>query len=126
MVNVEWELIHRYWGTIGILTWMIFSCACQQLPSSGDQQYLQETGKVVAIYETGEKDIVFQLDHTDIRFVIPAALDKGLNLALLRASLLNQEVTVSYPKYWTQEDPRNDDRKIVRLEYGGEKVYSGE
>lgn len=93
------------------------------IPAS-EKDCLIETGVVVAIYEAGEKDVVFQLADTDQRFYINRGLERGLVLDVLKATLMNQEVTVKYPDYWTPLDPRNDSRHLSQLEYRGAVIFS--
>lgn len=108
---------------IGVILLIGLFLILRPVPSATDGEQLTETGTVVAIYEAGEKDIVFQVSDTDQRFYINRGLEKGLNIPLLRVTLLNQPVTFSYPSYWTPLDPRNDDRHVNRIEFAGELIY---
>ena len=108
----------------GLLFLVLVAMILRPVPIPAEEDLLVETGTVVAIYEAGTKDVVFQLAHTDVRYYINRGLEKGLNLSLLKATLMDQEITIKYPSYWTPLDPRNDDRHVTKLEYAGEVIFS--
>ncbi|MEM7373934.1 MAG: hypothetical protein AAF587_35260 [Bacteroidota bacterium] len=109
---------------LGILAVITMALILRPVPIPTEAECLIETGKVVAIYEAGEKDVVFQLADTDQRFYINRGLERGLVLEVLQATLMDQEVTIKYPDYWTPLDPRNDSRHLSQLEYKGAVIFS--
>jgi hypothetical protein len=94
------------------------------VPIPEEKDCLITTGTVVDIYEAGVKDIVFRLKDQGRSFYVNRGLERGLNLRKLRAQLINQKITIKYPKYWTPLDPGNSIRHVSKIEFDGETVFT--
>lgn len=89
-----------------------------------EKDCLRVSGTVRAIYEAGVKDVVFKLKGVDRAFYINRGLERGLDVKKLKADLMNKEVVMLYPKYWTPLDPFNSVRHISKLEWNGQTVFT--
>lgn len=94
------------------------------VPIPNEQDCLSSTGRVVHIYEGGTKDIVFVLQGIDERFYINRGLERGLDLLQLSAEVMNKEVVIMYPDYWTPLDPGNSVRHISKIECDGRTIFT--
>ena len=115
----------RYWIPLTALAFLglaILIVRPVPIPKEEDCQSLK--GTVTGIYEAGVKDVVFKLQGEDKEFYINRGLETGLELEKLRADLINKEIRILYPKYWTPLDPLNSFRHISKLEYQGKIIYS--
>ena len=81
-------------------------------------------GTVVEIFEGAEYDIVFTFKEETTHFYINRGLERGLNLNTLRNDLVNNKITVKYPRYWTPLDPSNSTRHLSKLEFDGITIFS--
>jgi hypothetical protein len=94
------------------------------VPIPDEKDCVSITGTVIGIYEGGVKDVVFKLQGHNQTFYINRGLEAGLNLNELRSTLMNQEIVIKYPDYWTPLDPGNSVRHISKVEFEGETVYT--
>ena len=93
------------------------------LPRANPDHCSLVEGIVARIYEAGTQDIVFKLQGNTVNYYINRGLEHGLDLALLRQSLADQEVSIYYLKHWTPLDPNDQVKHIARLELGQEVIY---
>ncbi|MEM9823644.1 MAG: hypothetical protein AAF985_21340 [Bacteroidota bacterium] len=93
------------------------------LPRANPDHCSLVEGIVERIYEAGTQDIVFKLQGNTVNYYINRGLEHGLDLALLRQSLADQEVSIYYLKHWTPLDPNDQVKHIARLELGQEVIY---
>lgn len=82
------------------------------------------SGVVVDIFEGGENDIVFKLSGNKTRYYINRGLEEGLDLHELKASLMGEEVVISYPRYWTPLDHSGKIRHLSRLIHGNDVIFN--
>ncbi len=94
------------------------------VPIPGENDCLVVKGTVDHIYEGGVKDVVFVLNDHKTRYYINRGLEQGLDLEQLRESLLQQEITIKYPEYWTPLDHTNSIRHISKVEFGDNVIFS--
>ena len=94
------------------------------VPIPDEKDCLSLTGKVIDIYEGGVKDVVFKLEGFDQEFYVNRGLERGLELNNLRAQLINKEIVIKYPKYWTPLDPGNSVRHISKIEHERRTVFT--
>jgi hypothetical protein len=94
------------------------------VPIPHEKDCLTVKAKVTEVFEAGFKDIVFKLQGLDKEFYINRGLEKGLDLQELRASLINKEIIILYPAYWTPLDPSNSIRHISKMEHDGKIVFT--
>ena len=94
------------------------------VPIPDEKDCLSLKGKVTDIYERGVKDVVFKLDGFDQEFYVNRGLERGLELNSLRAALINEEIVIKYPKYWTPLDPANSVRHISKIERERRTVFT--
>jgi len=94
------------------------------VPIPDEKDCLSLKGKVTDIYERGVKDVVFKLEGFDQEFYVNRGLESGLELNNLRAALINKEIVIKYPKYWTPLDPVNSLRHISKIEHERRTVFT--
>lgn len=80
-------------------------------------------GKVVHVFEGGAGDIVLVLESQAERFYINRGLEKGLDLELLRSQLIDSQVKLWYPSYWTPLDPTSSTRHISKMTLGESVLF---
>jgi len=81
------------------------------------------TGTVQKIFEGGENDILFGFYETERLFYINRGLEQGLELDQLKHDLIDKEVTVKYPRYWTPLDPKGSRVHMTFLAFGDEVLF---
>ena len=81
-------------------------------------------GKVMSIYEGGEKDVVFILQKDKTRYYINRGLENGLDLQELKQNLIGQKVIIKYPRYWTPLDWNNTIKHLSKLEHDGNVIFN--
>jgi hypothetical protein len=96
--------------------------ALRPVPLPNEKDCLIATGNVIAINEQGTNDIVFTLSGNDKTFYINRGLERGLSLEILRTELLNREITIKYPEYWTPLG--NSSKHISKLESSGRTIFT--
>jgi hypothetical protein len=94
------------------------------VPVPDEKDCLSLRGTVIAIHEGGVKDVVFRLQGHHQTFYVNRGLESGLDLKKLRSTLLNREILIKYPKYWTPLDPNNAVRHISKIEFEGQTLFT--
>ena len=94
------------------------------VPSSAERDCLVLVGKVTEVYESGVKDVVVEVEGSDKKFYVNRGLERGLELNNLRTQLIDKEIVIKYPSYWTPLDPQNSTRHISKIECEGRIVFS--
>lgn len=94
------------------------------VPTPAESACEVTTGTVWNIYETGVKDVTFQLKGDHRRYYINRGLEQGLDLQQLRAELIGQEVELKYPSYWTPLDPKGRIRHLAKVSHGDRVIFS--
>ena len=94
------------------------------VPIPKEKNCLVVSGEVTSIFEAGVKDVVFKLKDNPTNYYINRGLEQGLTLDNLRAQLMNEEIIIKYPRYWTPLDPKNRTRHITKVEFGVEVIFS--
>ena len=81
-------------------------------------------GKVTKIYANELKDIVIELHGIEGKFYIDRGLEKGMSVDEMQKKLLNNQVTIKYPKLNSTEHDNQSKKAINELEYKKEIIYS--
>jgi len=92
------------------------------VPIPDEKDCLIVKGKVVEIYEAGVKDAVFRLAGQNRTFYVNRGLERGLELEKLQAELMDKEITIKYPKYWTPLG--NSSKHISKIESSGHTIFT--
>lgn len=108
----------------GLFTLFLVLIALSVVPVVPEEKAKTVNGKVIRIFEGGEKDIVFVLEGNSTSFYINRGLESGLDLMTLQSTLLGEEVSMKYPKHWTPLDWNNSTKHLAKLEYQGEVLYN--
>jgi len=108
----------------GFLAVILLLIILTPVPEAKENNCQEARGTVKHIFEAGTKDVVFKLNETDKTFYINRGLEQGLDLERLRRELVNQEVLIKYPKYWTPLDPFNKTRSIAQLQNANKVIFS--
>lgn len=114
---------------ISVLLFCIFFFTCSlfilnPVPVPPENKCLVITGEVSKIFAAGQKDIIFQLADINKKFYINRGLEKGLSIDELNTALLQKEITIKYPKYWTPLDFTNSIKHISKVEFKGKTIYT--
>lgn len=115
---------HRWTLAIAGMFLLLAILVLRPVPIPDERDCLTLKARVANIYLSGSKDVIFQLYHQDRTFYINRGLEAGLDLKQLRSELINQEVTIKYPRYWTPLDPGNSIRHISKVEYEGRTIFT--
>ncbi len=110
------------WVLITILM-ILAAMALKPLAIGKEEKAISISGVISQVYEAGEKDVVFILDNSPKKYYINRGLENGLELDNLQ-KLINQEVTIKYPKYWTPLDWNNSIRHLSKLEQAEFVIYT--
>lgn len=108
---------------IGLALFGLGLSALRPVPIPEEEECIVVKAVVAEIYEDGDKDIVFRLQDQEKIFYI----NRGLEVLIvkdLKTKLIDEEVRIKYPKYWTVLDPTNSVRHISQLEYAGEIIFT--
>ena len=113
----------KYWGilisgTFFLLGILIF----RPVPVPDEKDCLVVTATVIEINEAGVKDVVFRLTGQDRTFYVNRGLERGLALDKLRAELIDKEITIKYPSYWTPLG--NSSKHISKIESSGRTIFT--
>lgn len=110
----------------GVLIVAFFAMIIRPVPIPSDEkELLVIEGTVAEIYEGGVKDVNFRLKEFPNKvFYFNRGLENGLDLNDLKSKLLDQKITIKYPKYWTPLAPNNRTKHASILEFNGEVLYS--
>jgi len=92
-----------------VLLCCLFFFACSlfilnPVPAPPEEKCFVVIGEVSKIFAAGQRDIIFQLADINMKFYINRGLEKGLSIEELKTILLQKEITIKYPKYWTPLD----------------------
>jgi hypothetical protein len=113
------------WITIsGILVLAQATFAFRPVSIPEEDDCLVVKGTVVGLYEGGTKDVVLKLQGENRSFYVNRGLERGLDLEKLKVQLINKEITIKYPKYWTPLDPGNSFKHISKIEPAGQTIFS--
>lgn len=92
------------------------------IPDEGD--CLIAKGVVAQIQESGTNDISIRLKGNDRIFYINRGLEREIDLKELRAALIDKEILIKYPSYWTPLDPGDKIRHISKVELSGHTIFT--
>lgn len=109
---------------IGLLFLALAVIIFRPVPIPEEKDCLIVKGTVIDLYEAGTKDVVFKLHGEDRIFYVNRGLERGLDLEVLKSELINKEITIKYPKYWTPLDPGNSIRHTSKIESAGQTIFS--
>jgi hypothetical protein len=106
-------------AVIFILATQIF----KPVPIVTESECLIQSGIVTAIDEGGTNDVVIRLKDNDEMFYINRGLEQGLDLGILKSTLIGNEVILKYPKHWTPLDPYNKTHHVSKVEHGEHVIF---
>lgn len=81
-------------------------------------------GKVTKVYSNELKDIVIELNGIEGKFYINRGLEKGMSVNDMQKKLMNNYVTIKYPKDSSSDGNDQHKKTINQLEYKKEIIYS--
>ena len=116
-------MLKWFLGLVLVLTISVGFLILRPVPIPAEKDCLSFSGVVVNIYEGGVHDIVFRFRDNPKLYYINRGLERGLRLDSL-SNLLQKEITIKYPKYWTPLDPGNASRHISKIEFEGRTIFS--
>ncbi len=90
-----------------------------KVPVPKEADCLLVSGTVTAIYEAGDKDIVFKLQEHKNTFYINRGLERGLNLPNLKAVLLYKEILIKFPRHFSVGT-----KHISKIEAAGKTIFT--
>ncbi len=83
----------------------------------------QISAKIINVYAEGDDYLVFELQGIRGKFYIHKIENNSLSAVKAQDLLLDQEVTIVYPTYWTIYDPFSSTRPIFKMTYQHEIIY---
>lgn len=108
---------HLYTALVALIV-VLGALAIRPVPLVALADCLEATGRVSDVFEGGTHDVVFTLDGDQRRFYVNRGLERGLDLAQLRDTVIGERATLKYPDYWTPLDPTGSTRHLSRVELG--------
>ena len=102
---------------------VLIGMALKPVPVGTEDKAIVVTGIVTEVYEAGYKDANIKLANSPITFYINRGLEHHLHMDSLK-KMINYEVTIKYPKYWTPLDWHNKTKHVSKLEYRAQIIYS--
>ncbi|MEM9837000.1 MAG: hypothetical protein AAF828_10885 [Bacteroidota bacterium] len=81
-------------------------------------------GIVTKVTVNANQDLVLTLDKTNRVFYINRGAERGFELEVVKDVLLQQDVTLYYPKYWTPLDPTASIRHLSGIKLGDQMFFS--
>ena len=82
---------------------------------------------IVADVQLGNsQEIVITLTNTDRVFYINRGQELGFDVNIIKDLILEEEVTLYYPHYWTPLDPTASIRNLTGIQLGDQLVFSEE
>ena len=81
-------------------------------------------GTVTNVYEGGAKDVVLTLNGQRKLYYVNRGLERGLDLNTLKRQLINEEVVIKYPDYWTPLNINERSIHISKIEHKGKTVFT--
>ena len=113
------------WPAIGVLFFiLVFTTLRPVHIPDNPEELLVDSGRVIAIHEGGENDVVFRLENNKTRYYINRGLEYGLVLEDLQRDLIGNDITIRYPKHWTLLDPSNRIKHMSILEHNGQELFN--
>ena len=94
------------------------------VPIIYEEDALEVSGIVEKIKHTEGDDYVFKLKDNPTKYYINRGTEQGLDYKEFESQVLNQEIVVKYPEYWTPLDWNNSIRHISKVELKGETLFS--
>ena len=88
-----------------------------------EETALNVTGQVSNIWEGPSYDVVIKLSGIDDVYYINRGLEHEFTLNELQ-ELVNEEITIKYPKHWTPLDPTSSTHHISQLIVDGKIIYN--
>ena len=107
---------------IGVLFLLLGILILRPVPIPDEKDCLIVKGTVIEINEDGVKDVVFRLEGQERTFYVNRGLERGLELEKLRTELIDQEITIKYPNYWTPLG--NSSKHISKIESSGRTIFA--
>lgn len=113
----------KYWIIlIGVAFIALGILIFRPVPIPDERDCLIVKGRVIEIKEGGVNDIVLRLADQDQTFYVNRGLERGLELEKLKTELMDKEITIKYPKYWTPLG--NSSKHISKIESAGRTIFS--
>jgi hypothetical protein len=112
----------KFWVVIGAVCVAFAFLIFRPVPIPDEKDCLIAKGTVIEISEAGVKDVVFRLSGHEKTFYVNRGMERGLELEKLRAELINQEITIKYPSYWTPLG--NSSKHISKIEVSGRTIFT--
>ena len=94
------------------------------VPIVQEENALVVSGIVEKIKLTEGNDFVFKLKDNPTKYYINKGIEAGLDYNEFKQSVINKEVVVKYPKYWTPLDWNNSVRHISKVEHKGTVYFN--
>jgi hypothetical protein len=107
-----------------VLFALAFVLIFRPVPIVEEEDALIKKGIVTDIFEGSEKDIVFILKDCKTKFYINRGMERGLSIESLKKELINNEVVIKYPKYWTPLDWNGKIKHASKLEFRGKILFN--
>ncbi|SDJ99016.1 hypothetical protein SAMN05421823_101597 [Catalinimonas alkaloidigena] len=111
-------------SSLAFLLVLTLGMALRPVPHVPEAHCRVVEGRVRDVRTAGEHDVVLALEGTAQCFYINRGLETGLTLEEWQTRLLNREVEIKYPSYWTPLDPTNALRHVAQLRTADEVIFS--
>ena len=114
---------NKYWISLtGVVLLVLGILILRPVPIPNEMDCEVVSGTVIQIEEQGVKDIVFTIAGKKKTFYVNRGLERGLELDKLRSELMNKEITIKYPRYWTPLG--NSSHHISKIEFSGRTIFT--
>lgn len=115
----------NYWPyLIGIVLLGLGIFVLRPVPIPAEKDCLVTKGIVSGIYEGGTHDVVFKLKDQTKQFYVNRGTENGLDINKLQNEIMDKEIVIKYPNYWTPLDPGKTILHASKIEFNGKTIYS--
>jgi hypothetical protein len=115
----------KYWLILICVVFLGFALLIlRPVPILAEKDCQVLKGTVTDVYEAGVKDVVLTLHGQKKLYYVNRGLERGLDLTTLKQQLINEEVVIKYPDYWTPLDINQRSIHISKIEHNGKTVFT--
>lgn len=115
----------NYWlYLIGITFLGLGLLILRPVPIPSEKDCIITKGIVSGIYEGGTHDVVIKLKDQSKQYYVNRGTEYGLEIDKLQKELIDKEIVIKYPNYWTPLDPGNSIIHASKIEFNGSTIYT--
>ena len=108
-----------------VLAVLTFSIIGLKPIDTSKENSIEVVGIIKSVSEGGAKDLVFEIENSEITYYINRGLENGFYLDKSKRDFIGKKVTLNYAKSWTPLAPFGTTCKhITQISMDNKEVYS--